>query len=151
MRYAVTGPRELSVDHGFAYSLVRYVFEAAVAHNVTEISNGCQYGVDTVCAHVAHAMFDERGVVLRGVVPKGMRHNTDALSFCNEVEEVEGGYLARNERLIEHADVLVAFPYSISEELRSGTWATVRRARKKRIPVLIAALDGTEPHYEKVA
>lgn len=50
--------------------------------------------------------------------------------------------LARN-RTIAAADALIAAPKGFAEELRSGTWATVRYARALGRPILIIWPDGT--------
>jgi hypothetical protein len=44
-------------------------------------------------------------------------------------------YLVRNHAIVDGADLLLATPRGMQEELRSGTWATVRTARKMGIPV----------------
>lgn len=46
-------------------------------------------------------------------------------------------YLGRNKSIVRAVDSLIAAPKTIQEQLRSGTWATVRYARKKPIPVQI--------------
>ena len=46
-------------------------------------------------------------------------------------------YLVRNQRIVDSSDLLVAAPHSLDEEQRSGTWATVRYARKTGTPVVI--------------
>lgn len=53
------------------------------------------------------------------------------------------GYMERNQKIVDAADVLIATPKSDSEELRSGTWATIRRARKAGKRVLIVRPDGS--------
>lgn len=45
-------------------------------------------------------------------------------------------YLERNTDIVAASDALVALPKTQDEELRSGTWSTIRRARKKRIPII---------------
>lgn len=47
--------------------------------------------------------------------------------------------LQRNKRIVDQCDLLVATPNTPEEELRSGTWSTVRYARKqgKNIRVLL--------------
>ena len=45
--------------------------------------------------------------------------------------------LVRNARIVQAADLLIAAPEQDIEQLRSGTWATVRAARKKGIPVIM--------------
>ena len=46
-------------------------------------------------------------------------------------------YLVRNRHIVNESDLLIAAPASREEELRSGTWATVRYARSVGKPVII--------------
>jgi len=46
-------------------------------------------------------------------------------------------YLIRNINIVRAADILIAAPKTETEELRSGTWSTVRRAREMNRPVII--------------
>lgn len=46
-------------------------------------------------------------------------------------------YLKRNQDIVNSSQVLVAAPKSGEEELRSGTWATIRYARKLGRRVII--------------
>lgn len=39
-------------------------------------------------------------------------------------------YINRDHDIVDECDILLAFPKAYSEELRSGTWATIRYARK---------------------
>jgi hypothetical protein len=48
-----------------------------------------------------------------------------------------GRELARNREIVAESDILIAAPRNDHEELRSGTWATVRYARQKGIPVVM--------------
>lgn len=55
-------------------------------------------------------------------------------------------YMARNDAMVAHGPAydmtLQAFPLTKTEQLRSGTWATVRRARKFGVPdILITPLS----------
>lgn len=50
--------------------------------------------------------------------------------------------LVRNRRIVDAVDVLVAAPLSDREELRSGTWATVRYANRAWKPVLHLSRGG---------
>jgi hypothetical protein len=51
-------------------------------------------------------------------------------------------YLERNQKIVDATEILVAAPAAMNEEGRSGTWATVRYARKKGKPVLLVLPDG---------
>jgi hypothetical protein len=47
-------------------------------------------------------------------------------------------YMTRNEHIVAACDALIAAPYSAERDIpRSGTWATVRRARKAGKPVIL--------------
>lgn len=92
---------------------------------------GCCIGMDTLIAHCARDM----GFTVHGVVPAN-RYKVDPWYkvYCNTYEEMPEGtsYMQRNDRLVELATVgFTGFPKTAVEELHSGTWATIRRARRK--------------------
>jgi len=105
--------------------------------------SGGAYGVDTAAAY---------GVDLYGlgslhfVVPASLPNNRKFVKKLVDddratVEYVSGTYMDRNDRLVELADELVAFPRTREEERRSGTWATIRRAWKAKVPVTLYPLS----------
>lgn len=51
-------------------------------------------------------------------------------------------YLVRNCHIVNDSDLLLATPKYEVEELRSGTWSTVRYARKLQRPIYIIMPDG---------
>lgn len=51
-------------------------------------------------------------------------------------------YLARNRDIVDETERLLATPREFEEELRSGTWATIRYARTRGRPVFIVLPDG---------
>lgn len=54
----------------------------------------------------------------------------------------ERAYLDRNRDIVAASIDLIATPAEKTEQLRSGTWATVRYAKAKPIPVFFAFRDG---------
>jgi hypothetical protein len=52
-------------------------------------------------------------------------------------------YLVRNEDIVDQSNILVAAPHQQTEVNRSGTWATIRYARKFKVPTVIVFPDGT--------
>lgn len=50
-------------------------------------------------------------------------------------------YLDRNRKIVDETEMLIAAPKGM-EEKRSGTWATVRYARKLKRPIIIVYPDG---------
>lgn len=55
-------------------------------------------------------------------------------------------YLVRNRDIVDAVDVLIALPSSRNERLRSGTWATVRYARKQHKAIYYVYQDGCVKH-----
>jgi hypothetical protein len=51
-------------------------------------------------------------------------------------------YLDRNHDIVDACQVLVATPKEFDEQLRSGTWATIRYARKRGVRVFLVLPDG---------
>ena len=54
----------------------------------------------------------------------------------------EKSYLVRNHDIVDSCDEMIACPKGYKEELRSGTWATVRYAMKVRKSITIVFPDG---------
>ncbi len=52
-------------------------------------------------------------------------------------------YLERNRDIVDASEVLIACPSTREEVMRSGTWATVRYARKKGMKITLIFRDGT--------
>lgn len=52
-------------------------------------------------------------------------------------------YRQRNADIVLCSDILVACPKAMEEELRSGTWMTIRMARKSKVPIVIVWPDGS--------
>lgn len=47
-------------------------------------------------------------------------------------------YLARNLAIVRASDIIIACPLDAQmQEIRSGTWYTIRQARKRKVPLLI--------------
>lgn len=60
-----------------------------------------------------------------------------------DVEYPPKPYLDRNHDIVDACDILYATPKGFKEELRSGTWATIRYARKKGKKIKIIFPDGS--------
>lgn len=60
---------------------------------------------------------------------------------CDEYRP-EKPYLDRNRDIVDETEQLLATPATFGELQRSGTWATIRYARKLRRPIYIIWPDG---------
>lgn len=101
---------------------------------------GVCIGIDEMVGRRAY----ERGFNVRGVVPfNRSRVARDFRVWCSSYQELPSGtdYMDRNQELVNQVIDLTAFSRTPDEELRSGTWATVRRARARGIPVTIIDLS----------
>lgn len=79
--------------------------------------------------------------------PKIICHppSNDSKRAWNESDEerTPKPYLDRNHDIVNESKMLIATPKGFREELRSGTWATVRYARKQGKQVIIVWPDGS--------
>lgn len=57
--------------------------------------------------------------------------------FSTDETRKEKDYISRNHDMVNEGHILVATPRTREEELRSGTWATIRYAKKMDVPCII--------------
>jgi hypothetical protein len=108
-----------------------------------EFHHGCCVGADADVAH--HARWGAGHAACRVVGhPSTLKGMTDqgAIDDSHEVREPKPP-LARNRDIVNESDALIACPNESVEQLHSGTWATVRYARKQGKPVTLILPDGT--------
>lgn len=56
-------------------------------------------------------------------------------------------YLARNKAIVHETELILATPKEHNEVIRSGTWSTIRYARKIGRPLIVIFPDGSERGY----
>lgn len=70
-------------------------------------------------------------------------NNASQRSFCkSDTIKPEKPYIVRNHNIVDNTDILIAFPATKFEVLRSGTWSTIRYAKKKNRKILLVYSDG---------
>jgi hypothetical protein len=149
-RYAVTGPtgaptRPLRRE---APQIVRTAL--CGLSDVTEFTTGGAYDVDTIAALAALNLWEASDVILRLALPVAsfnrelLRYGRFQVEYAIRRGTPNASYMARNDLLVSHADVLLAFPRTLREEQRSGTWSTIRRARIAGVEVRLFPLDGSD-------
>jgi hypothetical protein len=52
-------------------------------------------------------------------------------------------YVERDHDIVDETDMMISFPPTNKEILRSGTWTTIRYARKKKKKLYIIYPDGS--------
>ena len=123
-------------------SLQLQAFEELIEQwNITEFHHGDCVGADyeahesvfglSTCAIVIHPPLNNKA---RAFCAGSAEHDVSVLPARP--------YLDRNKDIVNQTDRLIACPNGIKEEVRSGTWSTVRFARKRGKPVTIIFPDG---------
>lgn len=106
-----------------------------------ELVIGCCVGIDAIVGRIGHVL----GFKVHGVIPID-ESQVDVLwpLYCSSIEYMPDNtnYMDRNQRIVDISLDLTAFPLDAVERQRSGTWSTVRRARKAGKTVVIIPLQG---------
>lgn len=120
---------------------LRKAMEAASMDGIENIlHHGDCIGADAE----AHAIAADLGwdIIIHPPIKNGKR------AYCSDGAIVlpPMEYLARNHEIVRTSNFIFAAPKSDDEELRSGTWATVRHARKigKRVILLNRNEEGVK-------
>ena len=121
------------------WNTVRYLFhELKLMH----LHHGDCIGADEQAHKLAKNL-------LRGGSAKVTIHPPDnprLRAFCKDYDEIrpELPYLSRNSNIArDGVDGLIVTPLEFAEVIRSGTWATIRYARKLKRPIWLVLPDGT--------
>lgn len=112
----------------------RQLFQSFFEDNhVEEFHHGDCIGADCNAHDIVREKFPEIAVVIHP--PRDERKRAK----CAGAQQVlpAHDYLIRNQHIVNASGILLACPKSEREELRSGTWATIRYARKQGKPVVI--------------
>lgn len=127
MKIGVTGTREGLSGKRLA-SLRRFIYDLNY-HNTTVLHGMCK-GVDEQVNHFCF-LFNLRTIGYPGT--EGQARSMK----CTDVLPVRP-FLERNKDIVNDCDLLIGCPSDPNkEELRSGTWSTIRYARKIGKPILI--------------
>ncbi len=138
MIYGVTGPASITEAEE---EIVGFILQG-IATDAEEVWTGGAPGVDTAAARIIFSLFPRSRVILPG---RPATFNEEALRFADVVDRLPDekdratAFMARNDVLAQ-ADELLAFPRRRTF-YRSGTWATINRARKRGKPVWLFPLE----------
>ncbi len=133
MRVGFTGTRAGMTGPQFA------AFVMSLPAGMTLFRHGCCIGADEEAAlHVA----DMVPIIAVFGHPSDMPAMTseDALAACADTATPERP-IHRNRHIVDGSDMLIASP-SGPETMRSGTWSTIRYARKMGKPITICWPNG---------
>lgn len=101
----------------------------------TSLHHGDCRGADEQAHAIARGL--KLWIVGHPPTSSGLRAFTD----CDEWRE-PAPFLTRDRTIVMETNLLVATPHTSQEQLRSGTWATIRIARRQSLPHVIIDPDG---------
>lgn len=107
------------------------------SRSVDEFHHGDCIGADAE----AHAIVRDYRASIRIIIHPPTNKTRVANRTADEWR-VSLPYLERNKAIVDACDVLVAMPFETVEKIRSGTWSTIRYARKQDKPIYIILPDG---------
>jgi hypothetical protein len=113
------------------------VFDECDDLDPDEVDHGLCVGADEQFHDLVDANFN---AIINGHPPTNTSKMSDRV--CNVLFPPKP-YLERNHEIVDVTERLIAAPYRMIEEQRSGTWSTVRYARTLRRPIAICWPDGT--------
>ena len=113
---------------------------------INELRHGDCIGADEDAHNIIRELSDKISIHIHPPKIKDKR------AFCENFFKIheEKDYLNRNRDIVNSSDILIATPKEDIEQLRSGTWATIRYAKKQNISVVIIFPDGTLKTFKKV-
>lgn len=133
LKLGFTGTREQLTNEQY-HSLVLWIER----HAIVEFHHGCCIGADSaavvVCEHYRTPLIVGHPPTREACISSTAKNGSHVLREPKD-------YLARNREIVHETDCLLACPKG-PEETRSGTWSTIRYARKMNRPVAIIWPDG---------
>ena len=121
LNIGITGSRDFTNKEVVKNTLTKLVEENSDKDLV--IHHGDCFGADEISHEVAKSLGIE--VVVHPPTKSGLR------AFCGSENILPPkDFLKRNHCIVDSCDILLGFPKTDKEVRRSGTWATIRYARK---------------------
>lgn len=105
---------------------------------ILEAHHGDCVGADDMFAHMIMQLDREIRIISHPPINSSLRAFT-----YHHFELPAKPYIERNHDIVDACHLMVACPSTNHNVLRSGTWATIRYARKQRKDIMICYPDGS--------
>jgi hypothetical protein len=119
----------------------RALLYALAGLSPVEVHHGCAVGADSTFGLCCHHRTPRPKIIGHPSTAKSQTCPV-ALRQCDELRPALPP-LVRNRNIVAAVEVLLACPAGMEEILRSGTWATIRHARKAGKRIVLIFPDGT--------
>ena len=130
LKYGFTGTRS-GLNDSQKKSIIK-LLQQNINNGSIEIHHGDCVGADKDFHDICVSLSDKIKIIIHPPTDNKLR------AFCkSEFIEKEKSYLERNKDIVNKSDILIACPFSSEEQLRSGTWSTIRYAKKLNKNVLL--------------
>ncbi len=136
-REGLTGPQFKTIIEKLRYIAMTNDLDGVALHQ------GCCDGGDEQITIVAAAI----GIPITAYPPTDKKFFSKLAYELSSTVMKEGPYLERNGRIVDACDILIGAPKQKYEELRSGTWSTIRYARSLNKIMTIVWRDGGASDY----
>jgi len=135
MKIGITGSRVgMSFRQGVSFK--HWLDSQSRITKITEFHHGDCVGVDVQAVTFVESLYPEIETHSHPPINQSLR-----AFHKSKVIHPEKEYLDRNKDIVNSVDVMVCFPDG-PEKLRSGTWSTIRYAKKVLKNVLVFDKDG---------
>ena len=105
--------------------------------DITEFHHGGCIGSDEIADAIVKNV--KKGKQLKTIIH--LSYKKDKANIKADIEIKPAPYLERNKDIVDQSEILIATPRN-KETFNSGTWTTIRYARKKNIPIYIIKPNG---------
>lgn len=127
-------------QRGMTVHQERVVYQLLENFRPSELHHGDCIGADAKCHEIFRRQTDRRWVVIHPPINESKRAFC-AKSGMDQLRKPKD-YLDRNHDIVDEVDVMISTPGEAQEQLRSGTWATIRYARRQKKRIFIILPDG---------
>lgn len=130
IKYGFTGTRN-GMNENQIKEITKLIQENINNGDTIEIHHGDCIGSDEEFHNICNSLSNKIKIVIHPPINNKLR------AYCkSEYIEKEKPYIKRNHDIVDSTEILLSCPYT-KEELRSGTWSTIRYAKKLNKKVLI--------------
>lgn len=120
MKVGFTGTRE-----GMSQNQLEQLVLALQSAGVTEFHHGDCLGADAEAHDIIREFFPDCKIIVHPPVKSYMRAWKRGDQLLSPLD-----YIARDRKIVESTDFLIGAPLVDVEQIRSGTWTTIRHARR---------------------
>lgn len=113
-----------------------------IISNINEIHHGDCIGCDEDFFEIVTNLHDDIETHSHPCTIDSMRAHTKS-----DIEYEPGHPLDRNKNIVDLSDYIIGCPGTEEEVVRSGTWATIRYAKKENKSVIVIWPNGYLEHY----